>query len=395
MPFRPASRFDHVEYAIRDVLGPARALEKQGHKVLRLNIGDPCRFDFAPPKELHEAFLRHANHAWYGESEGETTLREAVARYENARGVRCGWEDVFITAGVSEAISMLCAALLEPGDNVLIPGPTYPPYVTVPRIFGADSIEYPTRVEDGWAPDVETLARVATPRTKAVVLISPNNPTGAIVPPAKVAEIARFCRERGILLIADEIYGELWFGERARSAAEIVPEGPLVVVSGFSKSWLVPGWRMGYMVFRDPAGDLAGVKEAVLKQARLRLSAPLPMQLALAEVLRPDAPHFADLRARLARRARLVADRVKESPHLELAAPQGAFYAFVKVKDLAGRSDKEWTLGLLEQEKVLAVHGSGFGKAGTGHFRMVVLPDEGTLGEAMERILRYAAKTAR
>jgi len=295
-------------------------------------------------------------------------------------------DDVLVTAGVSEAISMLCAAVLEPGDEILIPGPTYPPYVSVPKIYGGVPVEYETRPEDGWAPDVERLRRLVTPRTKALVVITPNNPTGAVVPRDRLRAVAELAHERGLLLISDEIYGELWFRERSPSAAEATPH-PLVVVNGFSKAWLVPGWRMGYMAFRDPTGELAEVKEAVLKQMRLRLSAPTPQQLALAEVLRPGAPHFAPLREKLARRARLVADRVKESPHLELVAPGGAFYAFVKVKDLGGRTDKQWVLDLLQEEKVLTVHGSGFGRSGTGHFRAVVLPDEATLGEAFERIV--------
>lgn len=394
MPVRAARRFATVEYAIRDVLGPARALERDGHKVLRLNIGDPCKFDFTPPHDLQAAFAKHAGHAWYGESEGETALRDAIATYENVRGVACRGEDVFVTAGVSEALSMLCAAVLEPGDEILIPGPTYPPYVSVPLMSGAVPVEYVTRPEDGWAPDPEVVRRLITPRTKALVVISPNNPTGAVVPRASLEGLARLAKEHGLLFISDEIYGELYFGATAPPSTAAVTDVPLVVVNGFSKSWLVPGWRMGYMVFRDPAGELAEIREAVMKQARLRLSAPLPQQLALAEVLKPDAAHFKPLREKIARRAKLVADRVKESPYLDVVAPQGAFYAFIQVKDLGGRTDKQWVLDLLREEKVLTVHGSGFGKSGVGHFRVVVLPDEATLGEAMDRVTRFAKKVA-
>lgn len=394
MRIRAARRFADVEYAIRDVLGPARALERAGHKVLRLNIGDPCRFDFEPPAELREAFVRHAGKAWYGESEGETPLREAIAVYERARGCDVRAEDVFVTAGVSEALAMLCGAVLEPGDEILIPGPTYPPYVSVPKMFGAVPVEYPSSGAEGWAPDLASVRALVTPRTKALVVISPNNPTGAVIPPRTLVGLAEIAREHGLLFVCDEIYGELWFEERLRSAAAHT-DVPLVVVNGFSKAWLVPGWRMGYMAFRDRNGELAEVKEAVLKQARLRLSAPLPQQLALADVLRPDAPHFAPLRAKIARRAKLVAERVKESPYLDVVAPQGAFYAFVQVKDLGGRTDKQWVLDLLQEEKVLTVHGSGFGRSGTGHFRVVVLPDEATLDEACARIVKFAGRSAK
>ncbi len=389
MPYRPAERFSEVTYAIRDVLGPAREIEAQGHEVLKLNIGDPCAFDFEPPAKLVEAYQQGAPEAGYSDSQGRQAAREAIARYEQARGVDVGPEDVVVTTGTSEALSLLLASVLGPGDEVLIPGPAYPPYVSIPRIFAARSVAYPCRLEDGWTPDVDAIRERITDETQALVVISPNNPTGATVPEGTLEEICEIAWEEELLLVTDDIYWELSFGERPTTAGA-VGDGPVVVLDGLSKSWLVPGWRAGWMCFRDPDDELADVQETVMKQARLRLCAPTSMQSAIANALRPDAPHFQHVRDRLADRARLVYDRVQETDALSMAEPEGAFYAFIRIEELGDRTDKAWVLDLLGEEHVLTVHGSGFGDAGTGHFRMVYLAPEDVLDEAMDRIVRFA-----
>lgn len=392
MPYRPAERFDEVSYAIRDVLGPAKQLEAQGHEVLKLNIGDPCAFDFEPPAKLVEAYQQGAHDAGYSDSQGSPAARQAIARYERSRGVDVGPDDVVITTGTSEALSLLLASVLGPGDEVLIPGPAYPPYVSIPRIFAAHSVAYPSRLEDGWAPDPDGIRDRITERTRALVVISPNNPTGAIVPEQTLEEICELAWENDLLLVTDDIYWELSFGERPTTAGAIAG-GPVVVLDGLSKSWLVPGWRAGWMAFRDPDDELTDIKETVMKQARLRLCSPAPVQTAIARALRADADHLQDVRETLERRARLVHDRVQATEALSMAEPEGAFYAFIRIEALDDLDDKTWVLELLEQEKVLVVHGSGFGDAGRGHFRMVYLAPEKTLDGALDRIVRFAERT--
>lgn len=389
MSYRPAERFDEVTYAIRDVLGPARELEAEGHEILKLNIGDPCAFDFEPPTKLVEAYQQGAEEAGYSDSQGSQASREAIARYEQARGVDVGPEDIVVTTGTSEALNLLLASVLGPGDEVLIPGPAYPPYVSIPRIVAAKSRAYPTRLEDGWTPDPDAIRERITDQTQALVVISPNNPTGATIPEATLREICELAWEEELLLITDDIYWELSFVQRPPTAGAI-GDGPVVVLDGLSKSWLVPGWRAGWMAFRDPDGELAGIQETVMKQARLRLCSPAPMQAAIANALRVDAPHFDEVRDTLEARARLVHDRVSGTDALSMAEPEGAFYAFIRIDDLDGRDDKAWVLDLLETEHVLTVHGSGFGEAGTGHFRMVYLAPEPVLEDAMDRIVRFA-----
>jgi aspartate/methionine/tyrosine aminotransferase len=392
--FRPAQRTSTMEAPIRDVLGPARQLEKAGHKVVRLNIGDPCKYDFRPPEDLVQALREASGEGAYCESEGDPGMREAIARWEReARNVRVAPEDVLFTDGISEGLLMLFGAALDPGDEVLVPGPTYPQYLGVARFYGAVPVEYPSTAAQGWVPDVEEVRRRITPRTKALCVISPNNPTGAVYPARTVRALAELAHEHGLLLFTDDIYGQLVFeGDHAPCGADT--PGPVVILNGFSKNWLVPGWRAGYLAFRHE-GELAELQEAVMKQARSRLSAPLPTQRALAKVLTAHPKHLPDLKRRLKERAELVAKRVAESPHLTIAKPQGAFYSLVGIRDNPFATDKEWVLGLLHEEKLVTVHGSGFGDAARGHFRMVNLPPPEQLDECMTRIVRYAAKAAR
>src|SRR5438552_10891064 len=199
--FPAASRLRYMEAPIRDVLAPARELEKQGHKVLKLNIGDPDAYDFAPPTPLSDALRECATLGRYADSEGQPDVRVAIADYEKAvRGVHLKPEDIVFTAGVSEALQFLFGALLEPGDEILVPGPAYPQYLGVTSFYGAVPVEYPSRPENGWIPRIEDIAPRVTPRTKAIAVISPNNPTGAVYPRETCRAIAKPARQRGPVL---------------------------------------------------------------------------------------------------------------------------------------------------------------------------------------------------
>ena len=414
--FPAARRLRYMEAPIRDVLAPARELEKQGHKVLKLNIGDPDAYDFVPPAPLIGALRDAAGLGKYADSEGVPEIKEAIAKYEReVRGIHVKPEDVVFTAGVSEALSFLFGALLEPGDEILVPGPAYPQYLGVTSFYGAVPVEYPSTPQNGWVPRIEDIASRVTPRTKAIAVITPNNPTGAVYPKETIRAIAKLAHERGLVLISDDIYSELVFDGDGVAPSCAHEPGPVVILNGFSKNWLVPGWRAGYVAFKHENGELAEIKEGVLKQARSRLSASYPIQVALAHALQARAPHVPELRRKLRERAELVVKRVSETPNLALAAPGGAFYALVGVRGLypeqvlegdtspkkewkahnAYATDKDWVLGLLKEEKVLVVHGSGFGQSAAGHFRTVILPPPETLNEAFDRIIRFADKAAK
>lgn len=414
--FPAASRLRYMEAPIRDVLGPARELERQGHKILKLNIGDPCVYDFAPPAALVQSLRDASVGGRYADSEGMVDIRDAIARYEKAqRGIDLKPEDVVFTAGVSEALQFLFGAILEPGDEILVPGPAYPQYLGVTSFYGAVPVEYPSLPSDGWIPRIEEIAARVTPRTKAIAVITPNNPTGAVYPRETIRAIAKLAHERNLILIADDIYSELVFDGADAAPSPATEPGPCVILNGFSKNWLVPGWRAGYVAFKHDNGELADIREGVLKQARSRLSASYPIQIALAKALQARAPHVPELRRKLRERAELVVKRVAESPNLALAAPGGAFYALVGIRGLYPEqalegdtaparpwkahndfaTDKEWVLGLLHEEKVLVVHGSGFGRSAAGHFRTVILPPPDVLHEAFDRIIRFANKHAK
>lgn len=414
--FLAASRVRYMEAPIRDVLAPARELERQGHKILKLNIGDPDAYDFAPPAPLVEALRGVADGGRYADSEGMPDVREAIARYErDVRGIQLQPQDIVFTAGVSEALSFLFGAMLEAGDEILVPGPAYPQYLGVTSFYGAVPVEYPSTPQNGWIPTIEDIAARVTPRTRAIAVITPNNPTGAVYPRETIRAIAKLAHERNLVLISDDIYSELLFDGDGVAPSCAHEPGPVIILNGFSKNWLVPGWRAGYVAFKHENGELDEIKEGVLKQARSRLSASYPIQIAIAKALQAHASHIPELRRRLRERAELVVKRVSETPNLALSAPGGAFYALVGIRGLypeqvaAGdaapvrpwqphndfATDKEWVLGLLKEEKVLVVHGSGFGQSAAGHFRTVILPPPETLNEAFDRIIRFADKHAK
>ena len=391
--FVAASRLRHMEAPIRDALAPARELEKQGHKVLKLNIGDPDVYDFAPPESLAAALRDASGLGRYADSEGMTDIREVIAKYEKElRGIELNKDDIIFTAGVSEALQFLFGAILEPGDELLVPGPAYPQYLGVTSFYGAVPVEYPSSAANGWIPRIEDIEARITSRTKAIAVISPNNPTGAVYPKATVQAIAKLAHERGIILISDDIYSELVFAGDGVAPSPAQEPGPCVILNGFSKSWLIPGWRAGYVAFKHANGELADIKEGVMRQARSRLSACYPIQVALTKALVARAPHVPELRRKLRERAELVVKRVAETENLTLSPPGGAFYALVGIPNNPWATDKEWVLNLLKEEKVLVVHGSGFGKSAAGHFRSVILPPPAVLDDAFDRIVRFADK---
>ncbi|MFO1532367.1 MAG: aminotransferase class I/II-fold pyridoxal phosphate-dependent enzyme [Thermoplasmatota archaeon] len=394
-----AERSLQIEYAIRDVVVPARELEAQGRTILKLNVGDPIAHGFRPPEHLIEALHQAAkdNVNGYTASEGDPKLIDAILRREKRRNkVDYAATDVLVTTGVSESLQLILGAAVVPGDEVLVPGPSYPPYDSLVKYFGGTPVHYRTVEGEDWQPDVDDLRRKITKRTKAVCLINPNNPTGALYPPGVVKRFADICGEHQdqLFMVSDEIYDEMTFDGRQVASKSVAPDVPMVSLNGFSKVYLVPGWRLGHMMWNDPSGSLRQIREGVTRASRVRLSASSVAQRAAVAALDGPQDHVAKTNAALRRRRDHTVKRLNEIDGISCAKPDGAFYAFPRIDALgtpqgkaAWKGDKEFVLDFLRTENVLTVHGSGFGpEFGSGHLRLVILPDIPILETAFGRL---------
>ncbi len=393
--FRATERTRSVEYAIRDVLTFAKKLEKKGTKIIYLNIGDPCKYDFDTPHYIKKALTKaiEDGNNWYAPSEGLPELREAICEKEKlVNGVSIQAEDVIVTQGISEGIQMLMAAIVENGDEVLVPGPTYPPYMSYVKFFGGRAVSYETVEEDGWQPNIEDLESKITAKTRAIVIINPNNPTGALYSEKTVKTIVDLAGEHSLLLISDEIYDRIVFRKGFVSAAHAAEDVSVVGMNGFSKAYLMTGWRLGYMYFHDPEGKLAELKECVAKETRIRLSASTPVQKAGVAALRGSQRHITEVNRKLRQRRDFAWKRLNQIRDIRCTKPEGAFYVFPKVDGIGTgwKTDGEFARQLVEETGVLIVHGSGFDKTyGSGHFRAVILPPIEILKEALNRLENF------
>lgn len=393
---QPARRTEHVEYAIRDIDALARELERRGRRVIRLNIGDPVPYGLQPPNELRSLLAQAVEEGYnfYSPSEGLWELREAISKRESrVSGRSVDPQNVVVTSGVSEAISLLMAALVDEGDEVLLPSPCYPVYVPYVRLFGGVPKFYRLVEEDGEWRLGDDPSNLVTQRTKAVVIINPNNPTGAVLSEKEVAELVNAASSVGACVVSDEIYDELVLEGAYRSTAALAGDVALVVLNGFSKRWLVTGWRLGYMCFHGEAEEL---KDAVVRLARARLSPPTPPQRAAA-ILLSKGEYFLDwLRDEIRKRRGHFLKLIEEVEGLELTKPKATFYAYPRLT-LEGDwgDDKGFARKLLEEEGVAVVHGGGFYDYRRDRFRIVFLPPLDIMSEAVERISKFIRAHAR
>ena len=389
---KPSERSQGVNYAIREIVVPARKLEKKGVKVLHLNIGDPNKYDFDTPQHmkdaLYEATLNNFN--GYSPSEGITELREAIIEREKQRNnVEYELDDVCITSGVTEGLQLLLNASLNPHDELLIPGPTYPQYTLITRFDGAEPIPYKCSEEENWQPDVDDIRKKVNNKTKGIVLINPNNPTGALYSKKIVEEIIDIAGENNIPIISDEIYDDMVFDEKQTATATLAKDVPVITFNGFSKVYLVPGWRVGYTLFYHN-GVLDAIQDAFMRIARSRLCANSVCQYACVAALKGPQDHIKKVNDKLKKRRDFAYKRLNEIEGISTAKPQGAFYIFPKIEVMNNgvwKDDKEFVLDFLHSKHVLVVHGSGFCQTyGKDHFRAVILPTLEILEEAFNRL---------
>ena len=382
-----------VEYAIRDIVLAARKVEQKGMQVDYLNIGDPVQYGFQPPDNVKQALIDAVNKGenYYSSSEGLLELREEIAKKENAKGLSIGADEILVTNGVSEGLDMVISSIVEEGDEVLLPGPYYPPYASYVRLRGGIPVEFAVDLNNS-TPDIDDIKSKITSKTVAICLISPNNPTGAVFNENSLKELVDIANQHNLYIICDEIYDQIIFDEKFVGIGKVAGDSPVIVLNGFSKVHLMTGWRIGYIAFNQ-SPQLDALRENLPKLARVRITTNLPVQHAALESLRGPQGYISDFVSEIKKRRDLVVKRLNEMPGLSCPTPKGAFYAFPKIEDNRFGTDKEFVTKLLETKGVLTVHGSGFGeKYGSGHFRLVYLPSLEVLDSAMNKIEDFVSQ---
>ena len=392
-----ATRIGGFVYAIRNIVTEARKVEAAGRKVRYLNIGDPITFGFKTPPPLIDAVetaLRSGQNG-YAPSVGILEAREAVAADCERRGMPVLPDRVVVTSGTSEGIELALTALAEAGDEVLVPVPTYPLYTAVLAKIGAKPVFYRTDPSRGWLPDVDHIRSLITPATRALVVIDPNNPTGAVYPRDVRRELVEIADRHNFPLLADEVYADLAYDGAVPAIAAEDLGAPVISFSSLSKAYLAPGWRAGWMAV---GGDdrLDGVLAAIKKLADGRLCSTGPMEYAIAAALNGDRSHQDQFRADLRVRAELTTSRLNAIDGISVVAPPAAFYAMPKVALPPGKTDEDFVLGLLRATGILCVYGSGFGtRPEDGFFRVVFLASPEELASIYDDIAGFAREFLR
>jgi alanine-synthesizing transaminase len=391
-----ASRLENVRYAIRDLASVADEVIAQGHKVLPLNVGDPNIFDFQTPPHIIEAVAKAMRDGknGYAPSPGVPEALAAI-RGEAARKGITSVRDVFVTSGVSETVDLCLAALVNPGEDVLTPKPDYPLYSAVLCKLGVALNAYDLAENDGWQPELADIERRLTPRSRAIVLINPNNPTGSLCTRQMLEKIAELARRHNLIVFADEIYDKLILDRDSQgndtpqvAFAAVAPDVPCVTFGGMSKNYLVPGWRIGWGIVSGEAAAVKSYTEGVHRLLRARLCANHPEQYSIKPALEGPQDHLIEVKRKLRSRRDLTQKWCESTPRVSCVAPRGAFYAFPRIA--IPESDEIFVKELIRQKHVMVVHGSGFGqKPGTQHFRIVFLPDEQTLTKAYAGIAEF------
>jgi alanine-synthesizing transaminase len=390
----PAARIRSFTYAIRNIVVEAKKVEAAGRRVRYLNIGDPIPFGFKTPPHLIEAVARamRDGHNGYTASAGIEMVRETVAAEYAGRGVPMTPDRVILTSGTSEGIELALGALADAGDEVLVPTPTYPLYTAVLGKIGARAVYYRTDPSRGWLPDLDDVKRRMGPATRALVLIDPNNPTGAVYPKATRRALIDLANRAGVPILADEVYSDLGFDGPTPLLGSLDPDAPILSFSSLSKAYLAPGWRAGWLAV-GRTDRLNDVLAAIRKLADGRLCSPGPMQYGIHAALTGDRTHQREFVRALRERAALTVSRLAAIPGIEVVPPHAAFYVMPKVSLPPGRTDEDFVLGLLRETGILCVYGSGFGlPADQGFFRVVFLAPPDELGAIYDDLAAFTLR---
>ncbi|MFC2144025.1 aminotransferase class I/II-fold pyridoxal phosphate-dependent enzyme [Candidatus Aenigmatarchaeota archaeon] len=392
MEIKPATRTENIRYAIRDVVVEADRLKKQGANILHLNIGNPNAFDFTTPEWMSEAVFKaiRDNKNGYADSLGIPEARQAILEEAGRKGIKnVTDEDIVVGTGVSEVIEMCLSALVNPGENFIIPNPGYPLYNALVSKLDTTLNKYTLDEEKNWEPDMDELRKKINDKTRAIIIINPNNPTGSLYSKKVLEEIIDLANEHNMVIFSDEIYDKILYdGETHTSTASLADDVPVLTLNGLAKNYLVPGWRVGWAVFSGNRKKLENYKEAVFKLARARLSTTHPFQFAIKPALSSPKTYFDDLIQKLTPRRDLTYKRLNEIEGMSVNKPKGAFYAFPKF-DFKVEDDMKLIMDILHKKHVLMVPGSGFGWDKPDHFRIVFLPQLEVLSESYNKLEEY------
>jgi len=398
-PIVKSNKLANVAYDIRGpVLDKARQMEEEGQKIIRLNIGNIAAFGLEPPDEIVQDMIRNLPHAaGYTDSKGLFAPRKAVVHYTQEKSIRgVTLDDVYLGNGASELIAMSMNALLDDGDEVLIPSPDYPLYTAVVGLSGGTPVHYRCNEESGWLPDIEDIERRITPQTRGIVVINPNNPTGALYPDSTLLAIIDVARRHELIVFADEIYDKtLYDGHTHTSIASLADDVLFVTFNGLSKNYRACGYRAGWMVVSGEKRHARDYIEGLNMLVSLRLCANTPGQLAIQTAL-GGYQSIKDLVAptgRLCRQRDIAYQLLSEIPGVSVVKPKAALYMFPRLdpKIYPVADDQQFAYELLAEEKVLIVQGTGFNWGAPDHFRIVFLPNSDDLMEAIGRIARFLA----
>ena len=397
MEFRQSSKLSEVCYEIRGpVIEHADALEEAGHSVLRLNTGNPALFGFEAPEEILQDMVRMLPQAHgYTESRGILPARRAVAQHYQQRGFpEADVDDIYLGNGVSELVSMSVQALVEDGDEVLIPAPDFPLWTAVTTMAGGKAVHYVCDEQAGWLPDLDDMAAKITSRTRAVVIISPNNPTGAVYPKALLEGILDLARRHGLMVFSDEIYDKILYdGAEHHHVGALAPDLVVLTFSGLSKAYRVAGFRSGWLMVSGPKQHAKDYLEGLGMLASMRLCPNAPAQYAIQAALggRQSIEDLVLPGGRLHEQRDKAWEKLNEIPGVSCVKPKGALYAFPRLDPAVHKihDDERFVLDLLLREKIQVVQGTGFNWPSPDHFRILTLPRADDLDAAISRIGRF------
>ena len=395
--FEKSVKLNNVCYDIRGpVMDEANRMIARGEEILKLNIGNPAPFGFRAPDKLLEIMQNNlVKTEGYSDSKGIVSAREAIKKYDEKKNIpNVEIDDIYTGNGVSELITLSMQGLLDYGDEILVPSPDYPLWTASVTLAGGTAVHYICDEQSGWYPDVKDIERKITPRTKGIVVINPNNPTGALYPKEILEDIVKLARMHDLIIFADEIYDRLVMdGKKHVSIASLAPDLMCITFNGLSKSHLIAGYRVGWMSISGDKTNAKGYIEGIKLLSSMRLCSNVPAQSLIAPALEmlEETDKLVEPGGRVYEQRECIVKLLNDIPGVSVVKPEAAFYCFPKldIKKFNIHDDERFALDVLRSKKILFTHGGGFHYETPDHFRIVYLPEMAVLKEAGEKLREF------